>query len=207
MKKMIRLFTLGLTIMLLTACGGGQEASKPADVVTSFMKAIQSGDLEKASTFVSTENVSDDFDFASMKNANEDPATEALVKGMSNNYKFGTPKENNVDDQNAEVTVEVTSLDYAAVMQTAMEDIFSAAFELALEDQTEEEYNQAMDEKSTEILTAAMTDKDAPTVTRDVTLNLTKDADGNFKIVSDANLMEAVLGNSAEVEEMFSELE
>lgn len=205
MKKMIRLFTLGLTIMLLTACGGGQEASKPADVVTAFMTAVQSGDLEKASTYVAKDNVSEEFDFAGLQEANEDPATEALIKGISNNYKFGKPEENNVDDQNAEVTVEVTSLDFAAVMETAMGDIFSAAFELALEDQTEEEYNQAMEEKSTEILSAAVTAKDAPTVTRDVTLTLTKDEEGNFKIVSDANLMEAVLGNSAEVEEMFSE--
>ncbi|SOC37139.1 DUF4878 domain-containing protein [Ureibacillus acetophenoni] len=201
MKKFLSLFTLGLTAFMLTACSG-QEA-KPADVVTSFLEAIQAGDLEKAGTYVSSENGSDEFDFTGLNEGAEDPATAALVNGISNNYQFKNVKENTIDENNAEVTVEITSLDFAAAMGTAMEEIFGVAFELAMEDQTEEEYNKAMEDKSNEILSNTMTSKDAEMVTRDVTLKLTKDDEGKYKIVSDEQLMEAVLGNAAEVESMF----
>ncbi|KGR77755.1 DUF4878 domain-containing protein [Ureibacillus manganicus] len=203
MKKFISLFSLGLTAMILTACGG-QEASKPVDVVTAFLESVQAGDLEKASTYISKENTSEEFDFTGLKEGNEDPATAALVQGISNNYQFKTPTETAIDENNAEVTVEITSLDFAAAMGTAMQEILGVAFELAAKDQTEEEYNKAMDEKSTEILSNAMTSKDAEMITRDVTLTLTKNNEGQFKIVSNEQLMEAVLGNAKEVEEMFS---
>lgn len=202
MKKIISLFTLGLTALILAACSG-QEANKPADVATSFLESIQAGDLEKAGTYVSTENASDEFDFTGLNEGTEDPATAALVKGISNNYQFKNVKEDTIDENNAEVTVEITSLDFAAAMGTAMEDIFGVAFELAMEDQSEEEYNKAMEEKSNEILTNAMSSKDAEMVTRNVTLSLSKDDEGKYKIVSDEQLMEAVLGNAAEVEAMF----
>lgn len=205
MKKFISLFTLGLTAMILTACNG-DESTKPKDVVTSFLDAIQSGDLEKAGTYISTENTSENFDFNGIKEGKGDPATAALVEGISNNYQFKTPTEKTVDENTAEVTVEITSLDFAAAMGTTMEEIFSVAFELATEDQTEDEYNKAMDEKSTEILSNTMTSKDAEMVTRDVTLTLTKDSKGQYKIVSDEQLMDAVLGNAAEVEDMFSNM-
>ncbi len=68
---------------------------------------------------------------------------------------------------------------------------------------SEEEYNKQMEAKSVEILSNTLTAEDVETVTREVKLNVEKDKEGNFKILSDANLMEAVLGNSEEVEEMF----
>lgn len=203
MKKFISLFTLGLAAIVLTACGG--QEPKPTNIVTSFMEAIQAGDFEKASTYVATNTDSEEFNFANIQEGKEDPATAALLKGISNNYKFGKPEEKIIDDNNAEVTVEVTSLDFAATMGTAMEEIFAIAFELAMEDQTEEEYNTVMEEKSTEILTNAMTNKEAEMVTRDVTLTLTKDDEGNYKIVSNGQLQEAVLGNAQEVEEMLGD--
>jgi len=191
--------------MILTACGG-QESSKPAEVVTSFLEAVQAGDLKKANTYVASDKGSEDFDLSEM-GEDDDPTTTALIKGISNNYKFKKPEEKMIDDNKAEVTVEITSIDFAAVMSSAMEDIFGIAFELASEDQSEDEYNKAMEEKSTEILTNAMTSKDAKMVTRDVTLTLEKDDEGKFEIVSDEQLMEAILGNASEVEDMFSGME
>nr|WP_198044594.1 DUF4878 domain-containing protein [Lysinibacillus timonensis] len=203
MKKFISLFTLGLTALVLTACGG-QEAAKPADVVTAFLTAVKDGDLEKAGTYVHSENVSEEFDFASINEGEtDDEATQALIKGISNKYEFKTPEENVIDENTAEVTVNITSIDFAAAIGSAMEEIFSMAFELAMtEGSSEEEYNAQMEEKSNEILVNTLTADDVETVTRDVTLNLTTDGEGNFKIISDANLMEAVLGNAQEVEEM-----
>ncbi|KGR90349.1 hypothetical protein CD30_12340 [Ureibacillus massiliensis 4400831 = CIP 108448 = CCUG 49529] len=202
MKKFISLFTLGLTALVLTACGG-QGATKPEDVVSEFLTAIKAGDFEKAGTYVHSENVSDEFDFNSIYEEESDETVKALLKGISNKYDFKSPEENMIDDNKAEVNVEITSIDFAAAMGTAMEEIFNAAFELAMNEGSEEEYNKQMEAKSVEILTNTLTAEDVETVTREVKLNVEKDKEGNFKILSDANLMEAVLGNSEEVEEMF----
>ena len=40
---------------------------------------------------------------------------------------------------------------------------------------------------------------------REIILNLKKDKNGDYKIVSDENLMEAVLANASTVDQMFSE--
>ncbi len=167
-----------------------------------FLTAVQAGDFEKAGTYVATGNDSGVFDFAGMEEAKDVPETAALIKGISNNYKFSKPEEKIIDDNNAEVTVEVTSIDFAVAMETAMKDIMDIALELAMEDLTEEEQNKSMEEKSIEILTEVMTSKDAEMVTRDVTLTVTKDDEGKFKIVPDDQLMEAIIGNAAGFEEM-----
>lgn len=55
----------------------------------------------------------------------------------------------------------------------------------------------------TTTLVKNLSDKDAVMATREVTLNLKKDKDGNYKIVSDENLQEALLANSKSIDKMF----
>ena len=47
-----------------------------------------------------------------------------------------------------------------------------------------------------------LTDKDAM-ATREVTLNLKKDKDGDYKIVADDNLKEVLFANAKSLEKMF----
>lgn len=55
----------------------------------------------------------------------------------------------------------------------------------------------------TTTLVKNLSDKDAVMATREVTLNLKEDKDGNYKIVSDENLQEALLANSKSIDKMF----
>lgn len=56
-----------------------------------------------------------------------------------------------------------------------------------------------MEQMMTTTLVKNLSDKDAAMATREVTLNLKKDKDGNYKIVSDENLQEALLANSKSI--------
>lgn len=60
-----------------------------------------------------------------------------------------------------------------------------------------------MEQMMTTTLVKNLSDKDAAMATREVTLNLKKDKDGNYKIVSDENLQEALLANSKSIDKMF----
>ena len=55
------------------------------------------------------------------------------------------------------------------------------------------------------ILIKNLTAEDAVLATRDVTLNLEKNEAGEYQIVSDENLMEAILANADTIESMFGE--
>ena len=48
-----------------------------------------------------------------------------------------------------------------------------------------------------------LADKDAAMATREVTLNLKKDKDGDYKIVADDNLKEVLFANAKSLEKMF----
>ncbi|USK61673.1 DUF4878 domain-containing protein [Peribacillus asahii] len=200
-KKLLSgIMVAGLTVSMLAGCG----SPKPTDTVNDFMTSIQEGDFEKASTFVDTK-ATEDFDF---KNLNEGKAegmdVDKLFKSLSKTYKFEKPVEVSKEEDTAKVKVEVTSVDFAVAVTSTISEVMPMAFGMAFSEDTEEA-DKAMDKMMETTLIKHLTAKDASMATREVTLNLKKDKEGEYKIVSDENLMEAVMANAGTIDEMFGE--
>lgn len=200
LKLLAGIVVAGLSVSMLVGCG----APKPADTVNDFMTSIQEGDFEKAGTFVDAK-ATKDFDFKSL---NEGKAqgmdADKLVQAISKTYKFEKPVEVSKKEDTAKVKVKVTSVDFAIAATSTIGEVMPMAFGMAFSEDTEAA-NKTMDKMMETTLIKHLTKEDASMATREVTLNLKKDKNGDYKIVSDENLMEAVLANASTVDQMFSE--
>lgn len=198
-KKLVSLMFIGLITGLLTACG----SENPDATVDDFLIAIQKNDFEKAGSYVQggTESLTTDQEAA--EEADEELAM-TLFENISKNYDFGKTEEVSTDGEKAVVKTEITSLDMGSVMTSTMAEIMPLAFASAFDEQTPES-EKAFEEMTEKTMIKYMTAEDAPLVTRSVEFNLEKDDEGNFKILDDENLEEAVFANISQLEDMFSE--
>jgi len=200
MKKMKKLLTLimvvGLSIGVLAGC------SNPKDTVQEFLTAIQKGDFEKASTFV--ENKDKGYEFGKLNETTDGVDGKAIFNAIVKNYKFEKPEEVSKKDDTAKVKVKITSVDMSVAVTKTIGEVMPMAFASAFsEDQ--EKSDKMMEQMMMSTLIKNLSDKDATMATREVTLNLKKDKDGNYKIISDESLEEALLANAKAVDKMFGE--
>lgn len=198
MKKIFKSLTfvmmVGLLMSVLTGC------SNPKDTVQEFLTAIQKGDFEKASTFVYASDKG--YDFSKLNKKEDGIEGKAVFNAIVKNYKFEKPEQVSKEDDKAKVKVKITSVDMAVATTKTIGEIMPMAFASAFSE-NKEQADKTMEQMMTTTLVKNLSDKDATMATREVTLNLKKDKDGNYKIVSDENLQEALLANSKSIDKMF----
>lgn len=198
-KKVMNLMFVGLITGLLAGCG----SDNPSSTVDEFLTAIQKNDFEKAGTYVQGGTESLTTDQESGEVADEELAM-TVFENISKSYDFENPEEVSVDGDSAVIKTEITSLDMGSVMTSTMAEIMPLAFASAFEEETPES-EKAFEEMTEKAMVKYMSEEDAPLVTRSVELNLEKDEEGNYKIVDDENLDEAIFANMSQLEDMFSE--
>lgn len=191
----------GLLLTLLTGCG----TEKPDSTVEDFLNAVQKNDFEKAGTFVQggTDSLTTD---PEEKDAAEEELTIKMIENISKNYDFEKVSEVSNDGDKAVVKAEITSLDMGSVMTSTMAEVMPLAFASAFQEETPDS-EAAFEEMTEKTMMKFMTSEDAELATRTVEFNLEKDDEGNFKIVDDDNLTEALFANISQLEEMFSDEE
>ncbi|MGG0238003.1 hypothetical protein [Bacillus rhizoplanae] len=198
MKKRFKSLTfvvmIGLLMSILAGC------SSPKDTVQEFLTAIQKGDYEKASTFVYKS--AKGYDFSNLNKKEDGIDGKAVLNAIGKNYKFEKPEQVSKKDDQAKVKVKITSVDMAVATTKTIGEIMPMAFASAFSE-NQEQSDKAMEQMMTTTLVKNLSDKDATMVTRTVTLNLKKDKDGDYKIVSDENLEEALFANSKSIDKMF----
>lgn len=198
MKKIFKSLTfvmmVGLLMSVLTGC------SNPKDTVQEFLTAIQKGDFEKASTFVYAGDKG--YDFSKLNKKEDGIEGKAVFNALVKNYKFEKPEQVSKEDNKAKVKVKITSVDMAVATTKTIGEIMPMAFASAFSE-NKKQADKTMEQMMTTTLVKNLSDKDAAMATREVTLNLKKDKDGNYKIVSDENLQEALLANSKSIDKMF----
>ncbi len=201
-KKFITGFIVfGFTISLLAGCG----SPKPADTVNDFLTAIKEADYKKAITYVDT-NKKGDLDFPEVTKKGEGGFDgEKAFNAITKSYKFEEPVEVSKKGDKAKVKVKITSVDMQIAMSQTISEVMPMAFASAFsEDQ--EKTDKKMEKLMEGTLLKNLSPKNATMATREVTLNLKKDKDGNYKIVSDDQLMEAIFANAKDLDEMFNEM-
>ncbi|MBT2569591.1 hypothetical protein [Planococcus sp. ISL-110] len=198
-KLLTALLFSTITLSLLSACG----AENPTSTVDGFLTSIQKNDFEKAGTFVEggTESLTTDQEETTEE---QEELAMTMIENISKKYEFENPEEISADGDKAVVKAEITSLDMGVVMTSTMAEIMPLAFASAFEEETPET-EKAFEEMTEKTMLKYITAEDAELATRTVEFNLEKDEDGEFKIVDDDNLTEAIFANISQLEDMFGE--
>lgn len=198
-KKVVSLMFVGMITGALAGCG----SDNPSATVDNFLTAIQKNDFEKAGSYVQGGTESLTTDEESGEEADEELAM-TVFENISKGYDFESPEEVSAEGDKAVIKTEITSIDMGSVMTSTMAEIMPLAFASAFEEETPES-EKAFEEMTEKAMVKYMTAEDAPLITRSVELNLEKDDEGNYKIVDDENLDEAIFANMSQLEDMFSE--
>jgi hypothetical protein len=193
MKKLLSILVIGLLSIGLVACG----QNKPEDAVKGFLTSFQQGDLKKAGTYVKDGLNRKTFD------SKKQEIDEEILKAITNGYKFEDIKVVSNKGDKAKVEVKITSVDYTDAFTKTLSEIMPMAFATAFSDGGQGNSDKAIEKLTEKTIIKHLTSKDASFVTRNVTLSLEKNKDGEYKIVPDDNFMEAILANSNELNDMF----
>ncbi|SCC05872.1 hypothetical protein [Bacillus mycoides] len=190
-KLLLLMMVIGLTVGVLAGC------ANPKDTAEEFLTAIQKGDLEKARTFVES-----DKEFSKLNEKTDDADGKAMLSAITKSFKFEKLEEVSKKDDKAEVKVKVTSVDLSIAVTKAMGEVMPMAFASAFSEDKEQS-EKAIEKTMTSTIIKNLADKEAAMATREVTLNLKKDKDGDYKIVADDNLQELLFANAKSLEKMF----
>ncbi|WP_142344208.1 hypothetical protein [Bacillus cereus] len=190
-KLLLLMMIVGLTVGVLAGC------ANPKDTTEEFLTAIQKGDLEKARTFVES-----DKEFSKLNEKTDDADGKAMLSAITKSFKFEKLEEVSKKDEKAEVKVKVTSVDLSIAVTKAMGEVMPMAFASAF-NEDKEQSEKAIEKTMTSAIIKHLSDKGAIMATREVTLNLKKDKDGDYKIVADDNLQELLFANAKSLEKMF----
>ncbi|MDR4985658.1 hypothetical protein RGU74_18690 [Bacillus cereus] len=190
-KLLLLMMVVGLTVGVLAGC------ANPKDTVEEFLTAMQKDDIEKARTFVVS-----DKEFSKLNEKTDDAEAKAMLSAIMKNFKFEKLEEVSKNDDKAEVKVKITSADLSVAVTKAMGEVMPMAFASAFSEDKEQS-EKAIEKTMTSAIIKHLSDKDATMATREVTLNLKKDKDGDYKIVADDNLQEVLFANAKSLEKMF----
>lgn len=190
-KLLLLMMVIGLTVGVLAGC------ANPKDTAEKFLTAIQKGDLEKARTFVES-----DKEFSKLNEKTDDADGKAMLSAITKSFKFEKLEEVSKKDDKAEVKVKVTSVDLSIAVTKAMGEVMPMAFASAFSEDKEQS-EKTIEKTMTSTIIKNLSDKEAAMATREVTLNLKKDKDGDYKIVADDNLQELLFANAKSLEKMF----
>ncbi|EJS74573.1 DUF4878 domain-containing protein [Bacillus cereus] len=190
-KLLLLMMVVGLTVGVLAGC------ANPKDTAEEFLTALQKGDVEKARTFVES-----DKEFSKLNEKTDDAEAKEMLSAITKNFKFEKLEEVSKNDDKAEVKVKVTSADLSVAVTKAMGEVMPMAFASAFSEDKEQS-EKAIEKTMTSAIVKHLSDKDATMATREVTLNLKKNKDGDYKIVADDNLQEVLFANAKSLEKMF----
>ena len=182
-----RLMAALLAILMLVSCCGCSSPTKEAEATISGMfNAFKDLDFEKAENYIDIDDMK-----LSQVEENETTNYEIFMKTLFNRLNYEIISSEEVDSETVNVVVKITAIDMKPVladyMAAALQYAFSNAF--ANPQPTEEETNKKMEE----LFIASATKENLATVTNEVTVKVVNE-DGNWNVVSDDDLTDAMFG-------------
>lgn len=185
MKKIKRILSLLMTIMLVMSVSGCGEVEKAKKSVDEMFGAFETVNLEQINTYLNTDELS------SLELLTDDSKSEEVFKLMFSKLSHNIISVEEADENTIVVKTEITTIDMGLVFQEWMQESIKMAFDGAFsgESLSEDEYNKKVEEQLLEILKK----EDRQTVTNTVDIKYVK-TDNKWDIQVDDKLTDALLG-------------
>lgn len=169
MKKILGLLLAFTMVISLTACG-----QKPEKAVDEFLKNCQKGNLP--STY---------------QTYAQDDQSEELIKLILSRMTYKIEDTNQISDNEAQVTVKITSIDMRTAMISVISDYMSWSMNQMLSGNY---YVQEQDNKLMEIFNKAIEDNKDKTVTFTINVKVIKNSSGKWEVNVEETLLDALTG-------------
>lgn len=185
MKKIKRILSLLMTMMLVMSVSGCGEVEKAKKSVDEMFGAFETVNLEQINTYLNTDELS------SLELLTDDSKSEEVFKLMFSKLSHNIISVEEADENTIVVKTEITTIDMGLVFQEWMQESIKMAFDGAFsgESFSEDEYNKKVEEQLLEILKK----EDRQTVTNTVDIKYVK-TDNKWNIQVDDKLTDALLG-------------
>lgn len=185
MKKIKRILSLLMTMMLVMSVSGCGEVEKAKKSVDDMFGAFETVNLEQINTYLNTDELS------SLELLTDDSKSEEVFKLMFSKLSHNIISVEEADENTIVVKTEITTIDMGLVFQEWMQESIKMAFDGAFsgESLSEDEYNKKVEEQLLEILKK----EDRQTVTNTVDIKYVK-TDNKWDIQVDDKLTDALLG-------------
>ncbi len=190
-KKNLQVTLIFILAIALTGCLG----VSPDSVTIDFLTAVKDGDFDSVSKYIKLDG-GDEFrdELVSGQDLDDEKRVELIFSKLS--WEI-LSSDSSGDD--ASVEAKITSIDMVSVVTDVMGKIMPLAFASAFDEDADDSNIEELTEQYFE---NALSDPDAPTVTSDITIKLVKE-DGDWLIVPDDDLLNALTGNAGKLAEMF----
>lgn len=194
MKKICQMALLCLLTITLTGCLG----PSPESIVNDFFSAVKASDFDTVANCIKQENKDEFRDELEMGEELDDKKRVEFFFSKLSWEILSTSTEKS----QAEVKAKVTSVDIVSVTMDVINKIMPLAFAAAFDDNSDDKIQKLTEQ----YLESALSDPDVPTVTNEVTIKLVKE-EGNWLIVPDDDLLNALTGNAGKLAEIFDDEE
>lgn len=178
-----------LCMFLLTGCGGG--AVKPDAVVHSFLTALQNAEYESAAALLDTEE-SEAIFLEALTAEHADTLQRDVLDAIVDSIEFEDVSVKSMDDNKAVVKATVTVLDCVSIITLVVNQATGMVINGTMQpvEGGEDPVTTAIDAMIVDALSA----ENAPIVKKDIQFTLTKDADGQWKIVASDVMVKGLTG-------------
>ena len=194
MKKRIMAGLLCL-LLLIVLVGCGEET--PESVVNNFLSNYQLKDFETSLAYLEGNS----FKISSLNN--EDKQALQLFQEIGSKMEYKNVELKSSTEDTAVVTAEITNIDTALIFSDIMKDLLVSSLATAFLDDSNENLNN--DTLFYDKFLDALKNPDLTTKEFKVSINLKK-IDGQWKIISDDEFVNAITGNLAKVVKDFSNI-
>ena len=193
MKKVFALILVSCMLLSFTGCGEVKNAEK---AVNGMFTAFKNADLDEAQKYVNVDDITN----AENKS---DENTAIILKAIFEKLDYEIISSEKIDDSTVSVKTKITAIDMAPVMTEYLSKVFEYAIANAFAEPqlTDDEYTQKIEE----FLIECLSKPDLATVTNEVDIKVVKTENNEWKIETDANFLNALMGGLPDISDGLNE--
>lgn len=187
MKKVFALILVSCMLLSFTGCGEVKNAEK---AVNGMFTAFKNADLNEAQKYVNVDDITN-------AENESDENTAIILKAIFEKLDYEIISSEKIDDSTVSVKTKITAIDMAPVMTEYLSKVFEYAIANAFAEPqlTDDEYTQKIEE----FLIECLSKPDLATVTNEVDIKVVKTENNEWKIETDANFLNALMGGLPDI--------
>lgn len=193
MKKVFALILVSCMLLSFTGCGEVKNAEK---AVNGMFTAFKNADLDEAQKYVNVDDITN-------AENESDENTAIILKAIFEKLDYEIISSEKIDDSTVSVKTKITAIDMAPVMTEYLSKVFEYAIANAFAEPqlTDDEYTQKIEE----FLIECLSKPDLATVTNEVDIKVVKTENNEWKIETDANFLNALMGGLPDISDGLNE--